>query len=90
MVRVRRLQPNNGAVLVIQPLALPVPMRQLQTFFLPKAFHLLVIDVPAFDAQQLGHLAISVPAILLGQTNHCEPQRVVILGRGFVLQRAAC
>jgi hypothetical protein len=57
---------DHGAVLVIEPLASPVTVRELQTSFAPNALNLLVIDVPAFNARQPGDLAGAVTAILFG------------------------
>jgi len=65
-------QPDDGTILVVEPLAPLVPMRQLQAFFLPEAFNLLVVHTPAFDTQKLRDLAVSVTAVLLRQTDHGE------------------
>lgn len=54
--------------------------RDLQPFFAPQALDLLVIDMPAFDLQEGGDLAIPVSAILLGQAYECEPEGIFILG----------
>ena len=51
MVRVRRPHADDGAVFVIEPFALPVPVRQLQTLLLPEALYLLVVHRPVFDTQ---------------------------------------
>ena len=82
-----RSEPDDRTVLVIQPPPLLVPLRELQAFFAPQAFDLLVIDRPTFDAQQFGDLAVAVAPILLSQSDHCEAQRLIILWRCPVLQR---
>jgi len=71
MVRVRRPQSDDGTVFVIEPLALSVPVRQLQTLLLPEALHLLVVHRPTFDTQQLRHLAIAIAPVLLRQSDQC-------------------
>ncbi len=59
----RRTQADDRAVLVIEPLAPLVAMRQLQALLPPKAFHFLVVYVPAFDTQQLGDLAVFIATV---------------------------
>ena len=89
VVRMRRPQADDRTVLVIEPSALLVPLRKLQPFFAPEPFHLLVVDLPAFDAQEFRYLAIAVPTVLLGQPDQSQPQRIIIpLGR-LVLQGAS-
>jgi hypothetical protein len=69
VVRVHRPEPDDRAVLVVEPSTLLVSLRQLQPFLSPDPLDLLVIDLPAFDAQELCDLAIAVPAVLLGQSD---------------------
>ena len=56
----------------IEPPPALVPMRQLQAFFTPDSLDLLVIDGPAFDAQELADLAVAVAAILFGQPDQAR------------------
>lgn len=72
MVLIKRAQSDDGTVLVIQPLALSLALRELQALFSPEPRHLLGIDLPAFHAKKLSNLAIPVPAILFGQPDHCQ------------------
>ena len=69
VIGILRPQADNRTVFVIEPFALFVTLRQLQTFLTPDPLNPLVIDVPALDLQQLCNLAITVPAILLGQSD---------------------
>jgi len=48
---------DDRAVPVIETSALLVPLWKLQPFFTPETFHLLVIDPPAFDAEEFRYLA---------------------------------
>ena len=73
MVRMRRPEANDRTVLVIKPSALFVPLRELQSFFLPETLNLLMIDPPAFDAQEFQNLTIAVAPILLGQADQSQP-----------------
>ena len=59
-------QPDDGAVFVIKPFALLVPTRQLQTLLTPEALDPLVVNPPAFYAQQGCDFPIAIPPILLG------------------------
>ena len=49
MVRMGWPEPDDRAVLVIEPLALLVSLRKLQPFLAPEPLDLLVIDPPALD-----------------------------------------
>ena len=69
VIGILRPQADNRTVFVIEPFALFVTLRQLQTFLTPYPLNPLVIDVPALDLQQLCNLAITIPAILLGQSD---------------------
>jgi len=51
MVRMRRAQPDNRAVLVIQASAFLMPLRQLQPLFPPQSLNLLVVHLPALDTE---------------------------------------
>lgn len=78
VIGILRPEPDDGTVFVIEPFTPLVTMGQLQTFFPPKAFHLLVIHSPAFDTQHLGNLAIPISAILLGQSDQSQAQVFII------------
>ncbi|MEQ9488519.1 MAG: hypothetical protein RIM72_05940 [Alphaproteobacteria bacterium] len=67
---------------MIQPFPFLMTVWQLQSFFPPQAFDLLVIDHPAFDPKELGNLAIAIPAILFGQSDHRQTQFLVIFFTG--------
>ena len=84
-----RAQPDDRAVLVIEPSALSVPLRQLKALFAPDPLNLLVVHLPAFDMQQLGNLAIAVAPILLRQPDQRQPQSIVIFGVWSILQGAS-
>lgn len=60
-------QSDHGAVLMIKPFPPFMTMWELQSLFAPEPFHLLVIDLPAFDTQKLCDLAIAITAILFGK-----------------------
>jgi len=51
MVLISGAQPDDRAVLVIEALPLPMTLRYLETLFPPQPFYLLVIDLPAFNAE---------------------------------------
>jgi hypothetical protein len=51
MVLIFGAQPDDRAVLVIEALPLPVTLRYLETLFPPQPLYLLVIDLPAFNAE---------------------------------------
>ena len=77
------------AVLVVETPALLVPLRQLKSLFAPDPLNLLVVHLPAFDAQQLRNLSIAVTAILLRQPDQGQPQFVIVSVCPLVMQRAA-
>jgi hypothetical protein len=85
VVRVGRAKPDDRAVLVIEPSAFLVPLRKLQPFLAPETLHLLVVHVPALDAQQLGDHALAVSAVLLGKSDERQSQGIVVLRDGPVL-----
>ena len=74
-----RPQPDDGRSVMIEPLALLVPSRQLKPFFAPEALYLLVIDPPAFQAQKLADFAVPVPSVLLGEADQSKTQIIVVL-----------
>jgi len=51
MVPISGAQPDDRAVLVIEALPLPMTLRYLETLFPPQPFDLLVIYLPAFNAE---------------------------------------
>jgi len=51
MVLISGAQPDDRAVLVVEALPLLVTLRYLETLFPPQPFYLLVIDLPAFNAE---------------------------------------
>ena len=67
--------------MVVEPFALLVPVRQLQSLFTPQPLDLLVIDAPSFGAQQFTDLAISIAAISFGQPDQGQTQFILISGR---------
>ena len=80
MVGVCGPQPDDGAVFVIKPFTLLVPMRQLQTLLTPEALDFLVVNTPAFYTQQGCDFPIAITPILFGKPDprqakfgiHCE------------------
>jgi hypothetical protein len=58
-------QPDDRAVLVIEAFPLLVTLRYLEALFPPQPFYLLVIDLPAFNAKQLGNLPVAIIAAIL-------------------------
>lgn len=89
VVLVFRSQPDHRCIMMIKPLALLVPLPELQALITPQPLDLLVIDPPALSLKQLAHLAIPVAAILLGQPDQYGAKLVVILLSRPVLQGAA-
>jgi len=51
VVPISGAQPDDRAVLVIETLSLLVTLRYLETLLPPQPFDLLVIDLPAFNAE---------------------------------------
>ncbi len=78
VVRMGRPQPYDRSILVVEPSALLVPLRQLKAFFAPDPLNLLVVHLPTFDAQQFGYLAIAVAPVLLGQLDQGQSQSIII------------
>ena len=81
MVPIFGAQPDDRTVLVIEALPFLVTLRYLETLFPPQPFDLLVIDLPAFNAEQLGNLPVAIAAILLCQSDQSQPKAVIISGR---------
>ena len=71
---------------MVEPLTLPMPLRQLQPFFAPDPLNLLMVYLSAFKTQQSGDLAIAVATVLPGQPDQCQPQSIVVFGYRLVLQ----
>ena len=82
MVRVRWPKTDDGAVLVIEPLALLMTLRKLQAFFPPQALNLLVINHPALYAKKPGNLTIAIATILLGQPDQAGQLAESLLSLG--------
>ena len=78
MVLISGAQPDDRTVLVIEALPLPVALRYLEALFPPQPLYLLVIDLPAFNAKQLGNLPVAIAAILLCQSEQSQPKAVII------------
>ena len=89
VVRMGWPQPYDRSILVVEPSALLVPLRQLKAFFAPDPLNLLVVHLPTFDAQQFGYLAIAVASVLLGQPDQGQSQSIIISPGRSVLQRTA-
>ena len=89
VVGVFRPQTDDGAVLVIEPFPLLVPLGELQSFLPPQSLDTLVVDLPAFHLHQLGDLAIAISAVLLGEADQRQPQAVLILRHFPVLMGRA-
>jgi len=86
VVGMHRAEPDDRAVLVIEPPALPVAVGQLQAFFAPQSFDFLVIDLPALHPQQGCDLSVAIPTILFGQPDHRQAQHIIIRGLGLIPQ----
>ena len=78
MVGMGRPQPYDRSILVVEPTALFMTLRQLKAFFAPDPLNLLVVHLPAFDTQQFRYLAIAVAPILLRQPDQGEPQGGIV------------
>ena len=76
---------------MVETAALLVALRQLQAFFTPEPLDLLVIDLPAFEPQQLGDFSIAIAAILFGQPDQRQAQGLIIIlaFTGLILLRRA-
>ena len=82
-------EPDAGAV--VQPKAAPLrlPCRHLQPLASPDPLDPFVVDEPASPAQQLGDLAIAIPAILPGQLDDVgrQPLFIITAVRDLALRR---
>jgi hypothetical protein len=65
-----------------------VALRKLQPFLAQEPLDLLVTDLPTFDVEQLGDLAVPVSTVLLRQPDQRQPQFVVISYCRSILQGA--
>ena len=54
----------------------------------PKPLDLLMIDLPAFNVEQLSDLTIAIPAILLRQPDQSQSQGIIVSGCRTILQGA--
>ncbi len=90
MIPIPGAQPNDRTVLVIEAFSLPVTLRYLETLFPPKPFDLLVIDLPAFNAEQLGNLPVAIAAVLLCQSDQSQPKAVIISRRCLIALCGPC
>jgi len=86
VVRMGQPQPDDRAVLVVEPTALLMTLRQLKPLFAPDPLNLLVVHLPALDTQQFRYLAIAVASVLLGQPDQGEPESIIIFSGRLVLQ----
>ncbi len=89
MVGMRRSEPDDRIVVMVEPFARLVALRLLQAFFAPEALQLLVVYAPALDPQEFENLAVAIAAIALGKADHGQSQVVVGLGYSPILHRAA-
>ena len=64
MIGVLGSQTDNRSIVMIEPLAALLPVRQLQAFLTPDPRNFLVIDRSALSPQKFADLPISVVAIL--------------------------
>ena len=62
----------------------------LETLFPPQPSHSLVIDLPAFNAEQLGNLPVAIAAILLCQSDQSQPKAVIISRRCLIALCGPC
>ena len=60
MVPILGAQPDDRTALVVEAIPLPVTLRYLEALFPPQPFDLLVIDLPAYNAEQLGNLPVAI------------------------------
>jgi len=66
---------------MIKPLATLATDRERKTFLSPQTFDFLVIDVPAFNAQQLRDFAMTVSSVLFGKPDQRQAQAFIIVFR---------
>jgi len=84
MVLISGAQSDDGTVLVIEALPFLVTLRYLEALFPPQPLYFLVIDLPAFNAEQLGNLPVAIAAILLCQSDQSQLKAVIIF-RGCLI-----
>jgi len=84
MVPISGAETDDRAVLVIEALPPLVTLRYLEALFPPQPLYLLVIDLPAFNAEQLGNLPVAITAVLLCQSDQSQP-KAVIISRGCLI-----
>ena len=89
MVRIPWPQADNRCIVVIKPLAVFVPVRQLQAFLAPDPLDPLVIDGPAFGPQKFADLPVAVAAILFGQPDQGQTQIILVPGGRLIAQSTA-
>ena len=75
---------------MIKPLPPFMAMWKLQSLFAPEPFHLLVIDCPAFDTQELCDLTIAITTILFGKAYQGQPQTLIITLYGLIVIGGTC
>ena len=78
VVRIVWPEPDDGRIVMVEALALLVPVRQRQALFAPEALNPLMIDPSAFHAEQLADLAVPVPSVPLGEPDQGKTQIIVI------------
>jgi hypothetical protein len=83
-------QPDARSIGQPQPAALGLPGGDFQPLASPDPLDPFVVDQPASSAQQLGDLAIAIPAVLPGQLNNVvgQPVFIVTAPRYLALRRA--
>ena len=70
---------------MIEAFAFLVTLWQLQSFFSPQPFNLLVIDLPAFNTKKFSDFTIAIATIVFGQSDQSQPKAVIILIDGFII-----
>ena len=71
MVGMRQPKPDDGTVVMLEPLVSLMALRLLQSFLAPKPLNLLVFHAPAFDPQPFDNPAI---AVTLCKADNDQPQ----------------
>ena len=86
------LGPETDAGAIVEPEASPLGLlgRHFQPLASPDPLDPLVVDEPTGPAQQLGHLAVAITAILPGQLDDIggQPLFIVTALRDLALRRA--
>ncbi len=78
MLREFRPQAHNRTIGQPQSTAFGLFCGYLQPFLAPDALHTLVIDQPAFIAQQSRHSAVAIAAVLAGQRDDALSQDLLV------------